>query len=818
MDLQLQKCLENQPFDYILPFLWLHGESHEELKREILAIKESGCNSFCAESRPYPAFCEDQWWEDFAFILETARQLDMKVWLLDDRHFPSGFANCAIDKGLAPQKKVLRLQKLDVVGPEKDSALLYRQYLEEGETLLSAVAYKRTGEGIACRGEPIDLTDNVRDGLMYFDIPEGVWRVFFLIQSRQPVGNPKTIDMLDPQATDLMISRIYQPHFDHFADYFGNTFQGFFSDEPAFLNHGGSYFCRLGTDMALPWRQDIPSVLAQKLGKSEDQILSMLPALWTDIGDITPLRVAYMDTITAIYAQNFSGKLGSWCRAHGVQYIGHIVEDMGACSRLAHSAGHYFRALDAQDMAGIDVVLHQILPGHNDMPHTPKMFDDILDPEFFVYALAKLAASHSHINPLMQNRAMCEIFGAYGFAEGVPVMKKLADHMLASGINRFVPHAFSPKYPDKDCPPHFYAKGHNPQFHQFGQLMRYMQRVVHLLEGGIHKAPVAVYYNAECEWAGDLTDTYQAAAKMLTRQQIDFDFLSEDYIVNATLENGHLQINDESYSLLLLPGCRYITPRLRTFLEKMAAENVPFSFRDVSPEGFECYVNLSLPREISLATAAPHVRYYHLQKAGKDFFLFKNDGEEIVNTIVEGLPGGDILVYDAWNNRCYRQTDRRVVLCGGESVIWILGEETQNLPVYRHPLTMDKQPAKLLWNITAGDKEFKDSALFNITGKEGMPRFSGTILYETQLQIPADATALDLGIVGETAAVTLNGIPCGSRIAPPYTFDISKAKVPGENRLQIRVVNNPAYGQRDPLSMFMQLPPSGLLGPVVFLK
>ena len=53
------------------------------------------------------------------------------------------------------------------------------------------------------------------------------------------------------------------------------------------------------------------------------------------------------------------------------------------------------------------------------------MFDDILDPEFFVYALAKLAASHSHINPLMQNRAMCEIFGAYGFAEGVPVMKKL---------------------------------------------------------------------------------------------------------------------------------------------------------------------------------------------------------------------------------------------------------------------------------------------------------------------------------------------------------------------------------------------------------
>lgn len=818
MDLQLKECLENKPFDYILPFLWLHGESHEELKEEILAIKQSGCNSFCAESRPYPAFCEDQWWEDFGFMLETARQLDMKVWLLDDRHFPSGFANHAIQKGLTQQKKVLRLHRLDVNGPENGVALLCERFLEEEETLLAAVAYQRTGEGTACHGEPIILTDSLRDGLVYFDIPEGIWRVFFLVESRQPVGNPNIIDMLDPAATDLMISQVYQPHYDHFQEYFGNTFQGFFSDEPAFLNHRGSYCCRLGTDMALPWRQDIPGLLAKKLGKTEEEIIAMLPALWDDINDISPLRVAYMDTITAIYAQNFSGKLGNWCRAHGVRYIGHIVEDMGASTRLAHSVGHFFRALDAQDMAGIDVVLHQIMPGHNDMPHTPKMFDDILDPEFFVYALAKLAASHSHINPLMQNRAMCEIFGAYGFAEGVPVMKKLADHMLVSGINRFVPHAFSPKYPDKDCPPHFYAKGNNPQFLQFGQLMGYMQRVIHLLEGGIHKAPVAVYYNAECEWAGDLTDTYQAAAKMLTRQQIDFDFLSEDYIVNATLENGHLQINDESYSLLLLPGCRYITPRLRTFLEKMAAENVPFSFRDVSPEGFECYVSLSLPREISLATAAPHVRYYHLQKAGKDFFLFKNDGEEIVNTTVEGLPTGDVLVYDAWNNRCFRQTDRRLVLAGGESVIWIFGEETQGLPEYQHPLTMASIPATLTWSITAGDTQFKNASLFNITGKDGMTRFSGTISYETEAEIPVDAEMLDLGIVGETAKLTLNGIDCGSRIAPPYAFDISAAKRPGKNRIQIQVVNNPAYRERDTLSKFMKLPPSGMLGPVAFLK
>lgn len=50
---------------------------------------------------------------------------------------------------------------------------------------------------------------------------------------------------------------------------------------------------------------------------------------------------------------------------------------------------------------------------------------------------------------------MCEIFGAYGWGEGVSLMKWLTDHMLVRGINEFVPHAFSPAFPDEDCPPHF---------------------------------------------------------------------------------------------------------------------------------------------------------------------------------------------------------------------------------------------------------------------------------------------------------------------------------------------------------------------------
>lgn len=82
------------------------------------------------------------------------------------------------------------------------------------------------------------------------------------------------------------------------------------------------------------------------------------------------------------------------------------------------------------------------------------------------------------------------------------MMKAILDEMLVSGINYFVPHAFSPKYPDQDCPPHFWARGNNKQYLLFEKLVSYMKRCCHLLSDGIHKAPVALLYNAEADWSG----------------------------------------------------------------------------------------------------------------------------------------------------------------------------------------------------------------------------------------------------------------------------------------------------------------------------
>ena len=101
------------------------------------------------------------------------------------------------------------------------------------------------------------------------------------------------------------------------------------------------------------------------------------------------------------------------------------------------------------------------------------------------------------------------------------------------------------------------------------------------------------------------------------------------------------------------------------------------------------------------------------------------------------------------------------------------------------------------------------------------PLFGGYMVYEGEFEYgKVDPTRylLDLGKVGETAEVWGNGKAVGTRIAPPYKFDISDALTEGKNTLKVVVTNNLGYEQRDLCSKFMVLEPTGLLGPIEIRK
>lgn len=257
-----------------------------------------------------------------------------------------------------------------------------------------------------------------------------------------------------------------------------------------------------------------------------------------------------MDIVTRLVETNFSLQIGDWCRSHGMEYIGHLIEDNNQHCRTGSSLGHYFRGLAGQSMAGIDDIGGQVYPQGEDS-QVPSLLGIVSDGEFYHFTLGKLGTSHGAIDPLKKGRTICEIFGAYGWEEGVQLGKYLADHFMVRGVNRFVPHAFSPKpYPDPDCPPHFYAGGNDPQYRHFGRLMNYMNRVCELIGGGRIATQVAILYHGEAEWAGRCM-LMQKPARLLAQRQIDYDFIPSDVFVQReryrTKLDGGLAVNAQRY-------------------------------------------------------------------------------------------------------------------------------------------------------------------------------------------------------------------------------------------------------------------------------
>lgn len=840
----LQDCLENkEDKSRIFPLFWVHGVSHDRLREELDAVYNCGLRAFCVESRPHPQFCEEQWWEDMHYILQYAKQRDMQVWLLDDKHFPTGYANAAIEKKYPHlRRKCVRVACVDVAGPVKGGCCLFPP-MDADETVLSVCAFRRTGEAEEVDGNSGMLLSNIKNSLVFWDVPEGVWRVFFVIRtSRGPAHFKNYIDMCDAESCRVMVNEIYEPHYTHMGEYFGNTFRGFFSDEPCFANNIGSFVDTLGTpSLNVPWREDMPKLLAQECGISEERAMLLLPALWYTVTDNTAyIRLGYMDIVTRLYRDNFGNMLGAWCEEHGVEYIGHVVEDKGAHMRLGYGVGHFFRAQEGQHMAGMDIVLNQIAPGITDMCHTySSVSGKIAPPDFYQLTAPKLATSIAHLDEKKQDRVMCELYGAFGWAEGVPAMKYLTDCLLSGGVNHFVPHAFSDKTEDPDCPPHFYNGGKNPQYPVFANLMDYTAKLAHILSNVKTCIDIAVFYNAEGEWCGGKCTDLQDVAAVLGRCQTDFDFVPMDMLLNAEVVNSRLQIGHCSYSTLVVPGSQFIPRKMGDKLVELEKHGVAVLYVGEKPTRDEAGTAIKLPgAEISLQEMRVHIKQHgwsSVQTENEEpdlrvlcgrneqcvaYFFFNASLHKRINTYVELKNDAPVVAYDAWRNQIgavqFCEGKHLLQLEPGEAVLWCSSDTIEPaapntdpwevLPVRNVRVTMIEDQIELL------SKQY--SELPNQNFAEENPRFGGVIRYEFSVATTKTAKELKLHQVGETARLWINDIPCGAVAMTPFVFGIEHAWCEGENNLIIEVAVNQAYSRRDRFSTNAILPPMGLFGDI----
>lgn len=854
----ISNLLDGKYGNYIMPFFWQHGEEEKVLREYMGVIHDCGIGAVCVESRPHPDFCGDKWWKDMDVILEEAKKRDMKVWILDDSHFPTGYANGALEN--APEKlcrqgicyegravkggrkvsvnvdKFLKKKNDKISMFDLLASLGKKKRVFSPDTLLSATAVRiNDGHGAlkreteALKSDFIDLTAMVQDGRLVWDAPEGKWKIGLCKLSRNCGAHRTYINMMNPDSCRILLDSVYEPHYEHYKEEFGKTIAGFFSDEPE-LGNGKMYSNeKLGADQDLPWSHTLVPELEKTLGTDWK---NCMPYLWDS--DLNPawaarVRFAYMDAVTRSVRSAFSEQVGNWCREHGVEYIGHVVEDNNNHARTGGSLGHYFRSLAGQDMAGIDDIGGQVMPQGEDGPDKFMRFQT-RDGEFYHYILGRLGPSLAAIDEKKQGRTMCEIFGNYGWAEGLRLERYLADHFMVNGVNRFVPHAFSAKdFPDPDCPPHFYAHGHNPQYKHFGSLMGYMNRVCELISGGSHVAPVAMLYHGEAEWTGEAMLMQKPARKLLDAQ-INFDILPTDVFRDMEYYHTSLEtefrVNTQVYSALVVPYAQFISKTLVPAIEKLLQLGVPVIFVDGLPKGFyegkgnidsikDRCLTVTLEQltnvlkkesvsEIMLVPADNRIRYLHYKKE-TDIYYFINEGTEKYKGIIELPKAGEIYAYNAWDN--VLEEVEKTETCGKSHVAVEL-EPFQSLilifdkvgeRVLRKPLTSIEVKGKEAVFTGAWKRSICESIAYPNFGQEKMvhlpdhlaedaPKFSGWVRYENKIQLKGAArTILTISDAYEGVEVFVNGISAGVQVVPTYRFDISGLVKEGKNIIVIEV-------------------------------
>lgn len=834
--------LKDEGKNYLLPFLWLKGESHEKIGEEMEMIRLCGIREVCLESRPHPDFAGPQWWSDVDFIIGKAKALGMKIWILDDDHFPTGHAvGRFAGDAAALRKTYLAEQHADFTGGTMQ-AYAYRGMLEPDANVLAVLAVKRKDDDTTelDLAEVYDVTDGIRGNFCFFTIPQkGLYRVFTVYTTQENGGRKDYMNLIDMQSVRVLIDTVYEAHYERYADEFGKTILGFFSDEPELGNAPGySFDNRLGVEgNKVPWSVELQKALEKRLGAG---MYARLLACWFNIGAETEsVRVAYMDEMTTLVHTCFSGQLGKWCKDHGVEYIGHIIEDDGASMNMGCSIGHYFREMKGEAIAGIDVVHHQIIPGHTGKRHQWNRYDG--SGEFFHYQLAKLGSSSAHIDTEKKGRSLCEVFGNFGWGFDVPNMKWILDHMMVRGINHFVPHAFSITDPNPDCPPHFYAQGNNPQFAIFPDLMRYANRVCELISDGRALLDAAVLYPAKAYWTGKPCESLSGVCKELMTHQIDFNIVPEDFLTEAAVdaEEGTFGRTGDEYRVFVIPGGARIASEAAAFLQAhpeipvLIAGEVPQADTDGRPFDIAHYpqitaVTLSglsaacrpyIRRDFALQTSEKDLRLMRYRKDGRDLLYFFN--EDVYETAAVTLTGdfAGVRVYDAVANteRWFKAEGVfRTDIPAGQVLFAELTEEpgTEKVTASR------EETVRTDWEVSI-EKDSVFETLLKLTAADGFPHmnkdvcpgYCGTYRYKgnVPVEVPAGTRVfLDLPNCSNGAWVCVNSRRAGVVLSDEQKVEITDFLTKGRNELEICLPNTLVWQRTDRISAFVRIRQDGL--------
>jgi hypothetical protein len=626
------------PPEYSMTFYWgWDGPITEEvITRDLDTFKAKGVRAVTLEPGYDMEYLTPRWFEMVKVAVEQAHIRGMKVWLVDEGKYPSGFAGGKFSE----ERPDLRMQAL---------VLTERIEVASGQTLTRKLSPETVSAGAVNRSDNTYLPIEIDSGQLNWTAPQGDWQVLlvehkFRTSPTRAVNNPtrgkdtsnSLCDYLDPAATRQFIEFTHEQYKKYFGQEFGKTVLGFRGDEPDYSIRGIPWTPKIFAEFEKSKGYDVKPYIASfflRSGLTEEQ---------------RRVKADYWDIWSDMFGENFFGVQAKWCAEQNLQYLVHLNHEDKMLD-LVRSEGDFFRCMRHVQMPGIDTIWSQI------------WMDQVAD-------FPKYASSAAHL--FGRPRAFTESFASYKPAPNVEQAKWILNHQLVRGINMievmFVPAS---------------SKGRSGMrgwlaTEEFPQAALYLNRACYILSQGRPTASIALYHPSMSIWLVDeqANDCTLTIMQQLLEQQRDFDVVDDRSIGELLkLEGSDLvNLSGQRYHAVIVPSTTAMSKaaldKLQAFADK--GGSVVFVGRTLSMVVEKAFLNAGGPPELSwairepsgqvtdrvtkalpkpdvfLEKTCPAIKYTHRRWQDAELYMFFNESQEKQIRKATLAGSGQIQVWD----------------------------------------------------------------------------------------------------------------------------------------------------------------------------
>lgn len=536
---EVQQTWVDPPSEYgPEPYYGLNGSVDATVvRRDLATMKALGYRAVTVQAgfgTPFQ-YLSPEYFQFFRMFVDEAKKQNMRIWIVDDAGYPSGFAGGKFTE-LKPE---LRMQALEI-GQEISA--------NGGDEVKRKLSPNTVAVTAVNPSDGANVSIPVTNGAVDWTAPAGTWTVIVVVHEfrtspTRSDTNPKRVkdgsqsleDYMNPAATQQFLAFTHEQYKKAVGDEFGKTILGFRGDEPDYSIRG------------LPWTPMFFERFEQLKGYDVRPYLAafLLPAGAAMTDAEKRAKADYYDVFSQMFRDGFFKPQADWCAANHLEYQVHLNhEEMQML--LTRSEGEFFRDMQSVQVPGIDAIWHQIWT------------DTISD-------YPRLASSVSHVYG--HPRAFTESFAAYRPLLDIAMARYILDEQFVRGINLVETMYFPASTSARGGPMAFMKDPAYPS------LLLYVRRMSYLLSQGQPAASVALFLPSSSMWLGDTAAdaAFVSTERLLSEHQIDFDIVNEDALATdlkpgpGTLET----MSGNLYQTVILPNIEVLSQaaldRLRNF-------------------------------------------------------------------------------------------------------------------------------------------------------------------------------------------------------------------------------------------------------------